>query len=288
MRRSLNSSLAKHITRKSKTNFLLSFGLLPKRKRDAISTVYAFCRYTDDIVDEKGAAEEKSGKLAEWKSDVEAMFRGRAAHPLLQALKIVIDEFAIPEKHVFDLLAGMEMDIGKCRYASFAELKTYCYNVASTVGLMSAEIFGHINPSALEYAVTLGIALQLTNIIRDVGRDAREGRIYFPMDEMEWFGYSEAELLRSERNDAFIRLMKFQSERAREYYSRAASLLAPEDHRAFISARVMAGTYYRILEEISKSGYHVFDGTMKLSTRTKIAIALRELFARPAQPGEVL
>ncbi len=281
----MNSALAKHITRQSKTNFLVSFALLPKRKRDAISTVYAFCRFSDDIVDGVGSAEEKSEKLAGWKADVEAMFRGNAQHPLLHALTIVVDEFSIPEQPFLDLLAGMEMDIVKNRYATFAELKTYCYNVASTVGLMSAEIFGYKNESALEYAVTLGIALQLTNIIRDVGRDAQEDRIYLPLDEMEWFGYSPEKLLRSEYSVEFKRLMRHQAQRARTYYLKAESLLSPEDYRSFISARVMAGTYFRILEEIEKTEFRVFDGVMKLTTRAKVLIACQELFSGSFRSG---
>jgi 15-cis-phytoene synthase len=279
----LNSALAKHITRRSKTNFLVSFALLPKRKRDAISTVYAFCRWSDDIVDGEGSMEEKAQKLADWKAELAAMFAGKPRHPLLLPLKTVTDEFSIPEKHFFDLLSGMEMDITKNRYRTFADLKEYCYNVASTVGLMSAEIFGYSNDASREYAVTLGIALQLTNIVRDIGRDAREGRIYLPLDEMEWFGYSEAQLFRSEYNEAFTRLMRHQAERAKTYYARAVDLLVPADHRSFISARVMAGTYFRILEEIEKNRYHVFDGVQKLSLFTKIMIAFREFFAHPAK-----
>lgn len=283
----MNTALPKHITRQSKTNFLVSFALLPKRKREAISTLYAFCRYSDDIVDESGSCEEKTRRLAEWRRDLEAMFEGKAKHPLLRALGALLNEFPIPPQHFFDLLAGMEMDIVKNRYRTFAELREYCYNVASTVGLMSAEIFGYTNPSAQEYAVTLGIALQLTNIVRDVGRDAREGRIYLPLDEMEWFGYTEAQLLRSEHNNAFAGLMRHQAERARDYYACAAALLAPEDHRAFISARVMRGTYCRILDEIERTRFNVFLDTMRLSTRTKIGIAIRELLAHPVPGPEV-
>ena len=212
-----DNDLAADITRKSKTNFMMSFAMLPEEKRDAIHTVYAFCRCTDDIVDDEGDKATKSARLQRWTEELERGFRNESEHPLLNKLNTIAVRFNIPAVHFFDLIRGMTMDLEKNRYATFDELYEYCYHVASTVGLMCSEIFGYKNEKTRAYAVDLGIAMQLTNIVRDVKDDALIGRVYIPLEDFERFGYSTEQLLGSEYNEAFVRLMRFETQRARTY-----------------------------------------------------------------------
>ena len=269
------------ITRHSGTNFSISFAMLPRPKRDAIHTVYAFCRCTDDIVDEGGDHASRSAMLARWTDELERGFQGRSQHALLNQLSVIAKKFNIPATHFFELIRGMQMDLECARYRTFDELYEYCYRVASTVGLMCSEIFGYTKESTRLYAVNLGIALQLTNIVRDVRSDARRGRIYIPAEDFERFGYSEEELLACVYNPAFVRLMQYETGRAREYYLRARALLAPEDHRAFFAARIMDRIYFRILAKIERKNYAVFDRKISISRFSKLAIALNEYFSPP-------
>jgi 15-cis-phytoene synthase len=271
------------ITRQSKTNFSVSFLLLPPAKHDAITTVYAFCRRTDDIVDEGEDEAVKAAQLEEWTRELEKGRRGDSVYPLLNRLQVVARRFGIPEEHFFGLIRGMRMDLETTRYPTFEALRVYCSLVASTVGLMCGEIFGHRSDSARGYAEDLGIALQLTNILRDVQSDAGRGRIYLPLEDLERFGYSEAELLASVYNDAFMRLMRFESERARAWYEKARAQLAPEDHRAFLSARIMDAVYARMLDDIERRGYDVFHGRIRVSAPVKAWLALREILRRPGR-----
>lgn len=271
--------ISKDITRKSKTNFLYSFTLLSKEKNDAINTVYAFCRKTDDIVDDTGSdMETKSRNLEQWKSDLESALTGSSKERLLNKLSTVIKEFNIPHKPFFDLIRGMGMDLEKSRYEAFDELYEYCYCAAGTVGLMCIEIFGYNNPKTREFAVALGVALQLTNIIRDIKKDADAGRIYIPKEDMERFGYSEKDLLENKYNDKFIQLMRFEADRARSYYQKANELLVKEDKGLMFSARIMGHIYFDLLKRIERRKFNVFKNTAKVPRIKKIFLTFAVYF----------
>lgn len=274
------ADLAADITRRSKTNFMVSFAMLPEEKRDAINTVYAFCRCTDDIVDEGGDHASKTAMLKRWGEELEKGLRNESSHALLNKLNVIATRFNIPAVHFFDLIRGMRMDLERTRYESFDELNEYCYNVASTVGLMCSEIFGYKNEKTRQYAIDLGIALQLTNIVRDVKDDAAIGRIYLPREDFERFGYSYEELLSSTYNANFVRMMRFETQRAREYYQRARAELAHEDHAAFFAARIMDRIYYRILQKIEQKQFALFDERISISSFAKTRIAVAEYFSR--------
>ncbi|MFA6235656.1 MAG: presqualene diphosphate synthase HpnD [Bacteroidota bacterium] len=273
------ADLAADITRRSKTNFMVSFAMLPEEKRDAINTVYAFCRCTDDIVDDEGDHASKTAMLKRWGEELEKGLRNESSHALLNRLNLIATRFNIPAVHFFDLIRGMRMDLERTRYESFDELYEYCYNVASTVGLMCSEIFGYKNEKTRQYAVDLGIALQLTNIVRDVKADAAIGRIYLPHEDFERFGYSYDELLYSTYNESFVRMMRFETQRARDYYQRARTSLAYEDHAAFFAARIMDRIYYRILQKIEKKQFALFDERISISSLAKMRIAVTEYFS---------
>lgn len=264
------------ITKESKTSFYYSFTMLPKHKRNAIHTVYAFCRYTDDIVDEGDDPVQKTAMLKRWVMELEKGFCNESQYPLLNQLNVIAQKFHIPVEHFFELIRGMEMDLHKNRYETFDELVEYCYRVASTVGLMCSEIFGYQNERTKEYAINLGIALQLTNIVRDVRDDAKRGRIYLPHEDFVRFGYSEEQLLRSEFNLNFQQLMKFECDRINEYFAKARMNLAREDHVAFFAARIMDRIYSRILERIVQKNFDVFQKRISVSTPSKLWIVLKE------------
>lgn len=264
------------ITKESKSSFLYSFSLLPKEKNDAINTIYAFCRKTDDIVDDLGnSAEAKEKKIREWRNELErAMLSGDSSFALLNKLNTVKQKFNIPAEPFFDLIKGMEMDLKKNRYNTFGELAEYCFNVASTVGLMSIEVFGYRNSNTKDFAVNLGIALQLTNILRDIRKDAEFGRIYIPLEDMKKFGYTEEDLIGMRYDERFVNLMKFECERAKEYYSRADSFLSRDDKGMMFAARIMQHTYFRLLKKIERRNYNVFKNEVKVSKAKKILITL--------------
>ncbi len=259
---------------KSKSNFFYSFSLLPKEKNEAINTVYAFCRQTDDIVDNENAdIQKKYSGIREWRDEFEkALAHGNSKYPLLNNLNIVIKKYNIPAEPFFDLIKGMEMDLKKNRYNTFSDLMEYCYNVASTVGLMSIEIFGYNNPKTREFAINLGIALQLTNILRDIKSDAEKGRIYIPLEDLRRFNYNEKSLLENEYNDEFIKLMKFECERARYFYAEADSQLSREDKGLMFAAKIMENIYFRILNKIEQNNYNVFGGKIRISKIKKLLI----------------
>ncbi len=261
----------KQITKKSKTNFLYSFSLLPKDKNDAINIVYAFCRKTDDIVDEEThTVEQKRVILKHWEEEFSKSLSGKSNHPLFTNLNWAIKKFNIPHEPFYDLIKGMEMDLDITRYDNFDLLYKYCYRAAATVGLMCIEIFGYKNQSTKDFAVNLGIALQLTNILRDVKKDAEKGRIYLPQEDLKMFGYSEEELLGSVYNNKFIKLMEFEATRAGMFYERANSYLTKEDKGLMFSARIMGHIYYDILKQIKKKNYNVFANTVKVSKMKKL------------------
>ena len=266
---------AKHIAKESKSSFYYAFNLLPEAKRDAMNIVYAFCRKTDDIVDEGNEPVDVKGqKLTKWRVELEKAFQNESEYTLLNKTIQTAKQFNIPFEHFFELIKGMEMDLKENRFKSFDELRLYCYRVASTVGLMSIEIFGYKHESAKLFAENLGIALQLTNIIRDVSKDAKAGRIYLPLDEMHMFHYTEEDLLSHQYNENFIALMEFQATRAKEYFNRATSYLNLEDKATMFAARAMQHIYYRILERVIQAKYDVFNKNIKLSKIEKVGISV--------------
>lgn len=271
----MQEETSQSIAKKSKSSFYYAFNLLPESKRDAMNTVYAFCRKTDDIVDENNdPAEIKRASLTEWREEFEQAFAGNSKFSLLNSVASTISQFKIPTEHFFELIKGMEMDIYRNRYDTFEELELYCYRVASTVGLMCIEIFGYKDESAKEFARNLGLALQLTNILRDVKKDAANGRIYLPLEDLERFNYSEREVLNGNYNNNFVRLMEFESERAKEYFRLATGHLNPIDKPSMFAARAMQHIYYRLLSRIISNNYDVYTREIKVSKFEKVGISL--------------
>lgn len=256
------------------SNFYFSFTMLPGPKREAIETIYAFCRHSDDIVDEAGEITEKKKRLRQWREELRKGFKGESRFSLLNRLAEITSKFNIPKNHFDELLEGMRMDLLKNRYETFAELEEYCYRVASTVGLICAEVFGYNREETKQYALNLGIALQLTNILRDVKADAEKGRIYIPLEDLRRFDYSEEDLLRSEYNDKFIALMRFECERARSFFRKAKAHLAEDDKPLFTAARVMGNIYYLLLRRIERSNYNVFGRRIRLSNAIKLLVVI--------------
>jgi 15-cis-phytoene synthase len=269
------SASATAITRSSNTNFYYSFSILPKQKREAIHAVYAFCRYTDDIVDEGPDEERKVVLLRKWRRELGKAIEGASVYPLLNQLSATARRFDIPVHHFYDLIRGMEMDLTKQRYQTFDELKEYCYLVASSVGLMCRKIFGYRNESTRDYAINLGIALQLTNILRDVKDDAKRGRIYIPLEDMERFGYTEDDLLNWRYTPAFVNLMRFECERASTYFDMAREALKDEDKHYFFAARIMWSIYAHTLNRIQRKHYNVFERRISISKFLKLLITFR-------------
>ncbi len=257
-----------------KSNFLLPILFLPPPKREAIETIYAFCRYSDDIVDEEADVKEKYRRLLVWTNELQLALQGVSRFAILNRLVSVIQKFHIPTHHFLDLLKGMEMDLVKNRYDTFGELEQYCYRAASTVGLICAEVFGYHHERTKQYAVNLGIALQLTNILRDIKTDAKKGRIYLPKEDLQRFGYSEEELMNSVYNGQFRALMKFECERAHKYYRTAKSCLAEDDKPLFTAARAMGNIYYLLLLRIERANYDVFSKRIRLASPVKLLVAM--------------
>jgi len=240
-----------------------------------MNTVYAFCRKTDDLVDESEENEDiKYEKLRKWRIELDKAFCGESDYPLLNKLARIIRQFNIPMDPFFDLIRGMEMDLQKKRYLTFNDLLEYCYSVASTVGLMCIEIFGYRNKSTREYAINLGLALQLTNILRDIRQDAAMGRIYLPQEEMKKFDYSENDLIHNVYNEKFKNLMNYQVARTKSYFQNANRALTIEDKPSLFAARAMQHIYYGILEKIERENFNVFDRRINLSKFRKISISL--------------
>ncbi len=266
---------AKEIAKNSKSSFYYAFNLLPEDKRDAMNTVYAFCRQTDDIIDEGNEPVEiKYEKLHRWRIEFEKSLKGQSDFPLLNKLIKIISKFDIPLDPFYDLIKGMEMDLQKNRYLTFDDLQLYCYRVASTVGLMCIEIFGYKHKSTKDFAVNLGIALQLTNILRDIKKDLEKGRIYLPKEDMAKFNYSEDELVRYVYNENFRDLMAYEVHRAKSYFDAATNNLNLDDKRAMFAARAMQHIYYKMLNKIIDADYDVFNKNIKVSKIQKVGIAI--------------
>lgn len=266
---------SKQIAKESKSSFYYAFSLLERSKRDAMNTVYAFCRRTDDIVDEGDDPEDlKYEKLHKWRIELEKALHGTSNSNLLNKLVSIIQQFNIPINPFFELIAGVEMDLQRKRYLSFDDLVQYCYCVASTVGLMCIEIFGYKNKAAKDYAINLGLAMQITNILRDVKKDSEKGRIYLPQNDMNTFNYAEEDLLASKYNPNFVSLMKYESERAKEFFNAADQALPFEDKHSLFAARAMEHIYHRLLNKIEAENYDVFNKKIKVGTFEKAAISL--------------
>lgn len=260
------------INKNKRSNFYYSFLMLPKTKREAINIVYAWCRVADDIVDDDGSVSSKRMMLLQWAKEFESGLEGFSRYPLVNKLSQIIKRFNIPLHHFHELIKGMEMDLVKTRYETFEDLRLYCYRVASTVGLICTEIFGYKHEEAKVYAENLGIALQLTNILRDVAADAKKGRIYLPQRDMDYYGYSEEELLAGKYNVKFKRLMEYQTERARSYFTEAMKHLSEDDRPLFIAALIMQGIYFRLLQDIEKAEFNIFSRRIKVSNTKKLLI----------------
>lgn len=272
------SSLSSHsriITKSSNSNFYYSFFSLPADKRKALYAIYALCRCLDDVVDKSANRLEASEALLKWTTEIINMYKGMPSYPLTIDLKSCVDKYSIPQKYFLELIKGVEMDLTKNRYGTFDELHKYCYRVASIVGLICAEVFGYHNAMTLGYAVDLGIAMQITNIMRDIKADALNGRIYLPLDDLRKFGYTEKDLLSSTYNEAFVELMRFEAERAWNYYKRAVETLPKEDGRTMVAAEIMRAIYSRLLQEIEHADYNVFSVSPRLSKFQKIFIAIK-------------
>jgi phytoene synthase len=260
---------------RSGSSFHYSFRLLDPARRTAITALYAFCREVDDAVDEVTDVALARVKLAWWRTEVDALFKGSPHHPVTLALAPVIRRYGVTEAHLQTVIDGMQMDLETMRYLDFAALELYCHRVAGVVGLMSAEIFGYTLPATRGYARDLGIAFQLTNIVRDVGEDARRGRIYLPQDDLARFGVTSSDVLRAQSSPAFASLMAFEVDRARGWYDRALAQLPVSDRRAQRAGLAMAAIYRTLLDEIASDGYQVLDRRIALTPLRKLWIATR-------------
>jgi phytoene synthase len=259
----------------SGSSFYYSFLFLPPERRRAITALYAFCREVDDAVDECDDPQVAAGKLAWWRAEVGELYAGQPQHPVTQALQTVLPHFDLPQEKLLEIIDGMEMDLTQTRYPDFVALSLYCYRVASVVGLLAAEIFGHTDRRTQDYARDLGMAFQLTNIVRDVGEDARRGRVYLPASELERFGVPVADVLNARHSENFHRLMEFQIERAESYYARALNQLPDVDRKTQRPGLVMAAIYRALLDEIKRDGGLVLDRRTSLTPLRKLWIAWR-------------
>jgi phytoene synthase len=269
------SQLVSQITRRSRSNFFYAFLLLPRPQREAIFAVYAFCRIVDDAVDLEPDPEAQRRELARWRGEIARVFEGRPQHPAAQRLQQICRVFPIPRAALEDIVAGVEMDLDRGTYETFEALYPYCYRVASAVGLCCIEIFGYTDPRAREYAVNLGIALQLTNIIRDVQPDARVGRVYVPREDLRRFGVAAADLAEGRYTPQFVELMRWEATRARQYYGRAWEALPEVDRQRLFAAEIMGRTYFALLGKMDRSGFRVLDRRVTLTARRRLGIALR-------------
>jgi len=266
------------LTKKSASNLALAFILLPREKRDAMAALYAFCRAVDDVADEDSLpVATRREQLAAWRDDLRrACENGKPQFILNQEFQPVIRQFKLPFARFDELIKGCETDLEKLRYENYEELELYCYRVASVVGLLSIEIFGYQNPACHDYAVYLGQALQLTNILRDVKNDAARGRIYLPLAELRKFNVSEAEILEAKYSDRYFALATSVAERAKHFYRLAQQTLPPADRKAMVAAELMGSVYWQLLRKLERGRFDVFGPRpLKLSKPQKLALIFR-------------
>ena len=259
----------------SGSSFYYSFLFLPVERRQAIMALYAFCREVDDVVDECHDPSIAHSKLDWWRAEVQRIDRGEATHPVGLALADVRGRFSLPDEQLLEIIDGMQMDLTQTRYLDFKNLRLYCYRVASVVGLLAAEIFGYQDRQTLKYAHDLGLAFQLTNIIRDVGEDARRGRIYLPIEDLQRFNVPASDILEGRHTDNFRALMQFQAERAIGFYEQAMAQLPAIDRKAQRPGLIMAAIYRTLLDEIARDGFLVLDRRTALTPLRKLWIATR-------------
>lgn len=248
------------ITRKSASNLALAFILLPKSKRDAMSALYAFCRQVDDVADEESVpADERRKQLHEWRADIKRACGGQMPKfEVNREFQPVIKEFSLPFDLFDEIIKGCEMDLEVKRYENFDRLEAYCYRVASAVGLLSIEIFGYSRPGTRAYAIHLGKALQLTNILRDVKTDAARGRIYLPLSELKKYNVPEQDILNSVYSDRYLAAARSVAERAKYFYQMARETLPPEDRKSMAAAELMRAVYWQLLEKLKRKKFNVF------------------------------
>lgn len=262
----------REVTRASGSSFALAFRFLSRARQDALCAVYAFCRAVDDAADETDPRDAPS-LVSAWRDELDRCYRGVPLHPVTIALAASLEQFFIPHATLSAVVDGVEMDLERTRFATFPELELYCQRVASAVGLAAIEIFGYRNPAAREYAVDTGIALQLTNILRDVSEDAGRGRIYLPEEDLAAFGVSAEDVLLGVYNRRFRELMEFECTRARRYYRSAAARLPAEDAQSLRPAEVMRQTYEQVLDCLGAESYFVFGRRLGLSKKRKLMLA---------------
>jgi len=258
---------------KSGSSFYYAFLFLPPERRRAITALYAFCREVDDVVDECTDPSVARIKLAWWRNQVDQMAAGHSEHPVARALAPHLPAFGITRERLLAVIDGMEMDLDQTRYLDWPGLRKYCWHAAGVVGEMSAGIFGYTDPGTLAYAEKLGLAFQLTNIIRDVGDDARRGRIYLPIEDLQRFGVKAADILNARYSDGFAQLMRFETERARGLYREAMRALPPADRRAQRPGLMMAAIYHALLDEIERDGWQVLHQRIALTPVRKLWLA---------------
>lgn len=264
------------LTKQSGSNFYYSFLFLPKAKRTAMYTVYAFCKAVDSAVDEPPPYTLPQAELARWRKELDAAYHGTPTWPITISLAHTVKTLGIPKVYFDELINGVEMDLQNNRYQSFDELSLYCYRVASVVGLICLHIFGATSARAQDYAVALGMAFQLTNILRDVGADAAQNRIYLPLDDLTACQYSEKAIRRQVYSPEFVRLMEYEAARAHQYYDKARAAfqaLPRQERQALTVAEIMRGVYARILAKIEDSEFQVFGPRIRLSTSHRLAVA---------------
>src|SRR3954465_6806867 len=266
-------------TAQSGSSFYYSFLFLPPERRRAITALYAFCREVDDVVDESLDPQLAAAKLAWWRGGGANLFAGKPQHPVTRALLPCIEKYSISQENLGEIIDGMEMDLTQTRYLDWPGLERYCYRVAGVVGLLAAGIFGYRDTRTLDYAKNLGIAFQLTNIIRDVGEDARKNRVYLPIEDLKRFNVPAADILQARESPAFHSLMAFEAERARGFYERAMAALPAGDRRAQRPGLIMAAIYRALLEEIQRDGFRVLTQRTSLTPLRKFWIAWRTWIA---------
>ncbi len=267
---------AHEITRASKSNLALAFFSLGRERRRDITVFYAFCRLIDDIADATDLApEEKARRLNRWREALTQPVREES--PVAPEMRRLLEKYPITPAMLEEIIDGVEMDLTIARYETFAALREYCYRVASAVGLVSIEIFGYRNPGCREYAIELGLALQITNILRDVAKDLANGRIYLPEEDMAQFDYREADLRAHVSDERFVRLMQFEADRAHRHFAKAAALLPREDRRAMLSAEIMSSVYRALLGQMERDRFRVFARDYGLSRWSKFLHVGRRL-----------